>query len=74
MNEKHSLKCIQVCSVTVNESESNLMCVSILSASMEFEAVGKDFGFGITEKPLTTTRATTTTTPADGRHTPVLTS
>ncbi len=42
------------------------MCVLILSALMEFEAVGRDFGFGITEKPLTTTRATTTTTPANG--------
>ncbi|KAF4113916.1 scavenger receptor cysteine-rich domain-containing group B protein [Onychostoma macrolepis] len=38
----------------------------ICAPPMEFEVVGRDFGIGITEKPLTTTRATTTTTPADG--------
>ncbi|XP_016314001.1 scavenger receptor cysteine-rich domain-containing group B protein-like [Sinocyclocheilus anshuiensis] len=38
----------------------------ICAPPVEFQVAGRDFGIGITEKPLTTTRATTTTTPAAG--------
>ncbi|XP_050964964.1 scavenger receptor cysteine-rich domain-containing group B protein [Labeo rohita] len=37
----------------------------ICAPPTDFAVVGRDFVFGITDKPLTTTRATTTTTPAD---------